>query len=83
MPTRVGISSRVYHVEVRNMNPGVMVASATPSRNRTVIRPPKFVQAAVTPTTMPQKAVLAVRYLPVGSLEMRIFVGSSHTRYPK
>jgi hypothetical protein len=37
-PTRIGISSRVYHVEVRNMKPGVIVASAMPRRNRTTKR---------------------------------------------
>ena len=42
IPTRAGISSRVYHVEVRNMKPGVIVASAIPSKNRMVKRPPKF-----------------------------------------
>lgn len=42
MPTLVGISSRVYHVDVKNMKPGVIVASATPSRKRITIRPWKL-----------------------------------------
>lgn len=80
MPTRVGISSRVYHVDVRNMKPGVMVASATPKRKRTAIRPPKFLQAAVRATTAPQNTVFTVRYLPVGRRAIRIVVGYSHKR---
>lgn len=40
MPVRNGISSRVYYVVVMNMNAGVIVASATPSRKRTAKRPP-------------------------------------------
>jgi hypothetical protein len=39
-PVLVGISSRVYHVEVININAGVIVASAIPSKKRTVMRPP-------------------------------------------
>jgi hypothetical protein len=83
IPRRVGISSRVYQVEVRNMKAGVMVASATPSRKRTVIRPPKFEQAAVRATTTPQKTVLAVKYLAVGKRVMSTVVGYSQIRYPK
>jgi|SRR5688572_17646238 hypothetical protein len=80
IPTRVGISSRVYHVEVRYMKAGVIVASATPRSTLTVTRPPKFVHAAVIATTMPQKKVLAARYLAVGNLAIRIVVGYSQTK---
>jgi hypothetical protein len=83
IPIRTGISSRVYHVEVKNINPGVIVASATPSKNRTVMRPPKLVHTAVIATTIPQKNVLTVRYLAVGSRAIRIVVGYSQIRYPK
>lgn len=83
IPSRVGISSRVYHVEVKNMKPGVIVASATPRKKRTVMRPPKLEQAAVRATTIPQKRVLTVRYLAVGRRVMRMVVGYSQMRYPK
>jgi hypothetical protein len=80
IPMRTGISSRVYQVEVKNMNPGVIVASATPSRKRTVMSPPKLVHTAVMATTMPQKTVLRQRYFAVGSRAMRIVVGYSQRR---
>jgi len=83
IPMRTGISSRVYQVEVKNMNPGVIVASATPNKNRTVIKPPKLVHTAVIATTMPQKNVFRVKYLAVGSRAIRMVVGYSQTRYPK
>jgi hypothetical protein len=82
IPTRVGISSRVYQVEVRNMKPGVMVASATPSKNRTVKSPPKLLHAAVRVTTDPQNRVFADRYFPAGRRVTSILVGYVHWRYP-
>lgn len=82
-PVLVGISSRVYQVEVINIKAGVIVASATPSRNLTVIRPPKLVQAAVRETTAPQNKVLAVRYFAVGRWAIRYVVGYDQIRYPK
>ena len=80
---RVGISSRVYQVEVMNMNAGVIVASATPNKKRTVIKPPKLVQAAVSATTAPQNSVLAVKYFAAGKRAINNVVGYTHPRYPK
>lgn len=69
-----------YHVLVINRKAGVMVASATPSRKRTVIRPPKLLQAAVRATTMPQMNVLAARYFATGRRVMRKVVGYSQKK---
>lgn len=60
-----------------------MVASAMPSKKRTVMRPPKFVHAAVRATTAPQKKVLIDTYFPMGRRWIRIVVGYSQKRYPK
>ena len=80
IPVLVGISSRVYQVDVMNMKAGVIDASATPNRNRTVIRPPKFLQAAVRATTAPQKNVLKVTYFAVGRRAIKKVVGYDHPR---
>jgi hypothetical protein len=79
-PVRVGISSRVYHVDVINMKAGVIVASATPSKKRTAIRPPKLVQAAVRATTVPQRSVFPVKYFAGGRRAIKIVVGYAHPR---
>lgn len=65
------------------MNAGVIVASATPSKKRTVMSPPKLVHAAVSATTAPQKRVLAVRYLAAGRRAINKVVGYTHPKYPK
>jgi hypothetical protein len=83
IPILVGISSRVYHMLVMYTNAGDMVASATPNKKRTVIRPPKLLHAAVRATTAPQKRVLIDTYLPTGRRWMSIVVGYSQKRYPK
>jgi hypothetical protein len=70
----------VYHVDVRNMKAGVMVASAMPKRNLTAMRPPKLVHAAVNATTAPHTRVLKERYFAVGRRAMRTVVGYSHMR---
>jgi hypothetical protein len=62
------------------MNAGVIVASATPRRRRTVTKPPKLVHAAVRATTAPQNRVLAVRYFAAGRRAMRRVVGYTHPR---
>lgn len=80
IPVLVGISSRVYQLDVINMNAGVIVASATPNKNRTVMRPPKLVHAAVRATTAPQNRVLAVKYFPVGRRAMSKVVGYDHPK---
>ncbi|RYO87409.1 hypothetical protein DL766_005454 [Monosporascus sp. MC13-8B] len=64
MPVRVGISSRVYQVDVMNISPGKTVAYATPGRKRTVTKPPKLEHAAMRTTTAPKKKVLYERHLP-------------------
>lgn len=80
IPTRVGISSRVYHMEVIKRKAGDIVASATPSRKRTASNPPKFVQAPVKPTTDPQKRVLIETYFPTGSFWISTDVGYCQKR---
>ena len=70
----------MYQVDVININAGVMVASATPSKKRTVMRPPKLVQAAVRATTAPQNSVLAVKYLAAGRRAISKVVGYTHPR---
>ena len=82
-PVLTGISSRVYQVEVINMKAGVTVASAIPRRNRTVISPPKLVQAAVRATTAPQNKVFAVRYFAIGRRAINKVVGYDQIKYPK
>lgn len=63
-----------------NINAGVMVASATPSKKRTVIRLAKLVQAVVRATTAPQNSVLAVGYLAAGRRAISNVVGYAHPR---
>jgi hypothetical protein len=65
---------------VINIKAGVIVASATPNKKRTVMRPPKLVHAAVRATTAPQKRVLTAKYFPVGRRAMSKVVGYDHPR---
>lgn len=51
-------SSLVYHIAVNTIIVGCTHDSKKPRRNRTVIRAPKFVDAAEQATTAPHKKTL-------------------------
>ena len=58
-------------------------ASAAPANALNVARPAKFFAAAWIIKKTPQRQMLKPKYLPMGSLCMRKFVGNAQAKNPK